>query len=345
MLNLCFLVQKTIVFMSLAWDRGETSNAKNARPWHGDFKTTVEYLESNMMVSPQVQRALRSRTPVVAMESTVVAHGLPYPENLKTALACERIVRVNGGVPATVGVVRGVLKIGVSKSELRYLAQGKRVVKTGPGNIAAVMHRHQWGATSVSTTLFAAHRAGITVLVTGGIGGIHLDASQTFDVSADLAALSHFRAIVVCSGIKAPLDVAATRQYLETHGIPVIGYRTPCLPNFYTRKSPCAVDMDAASIAQIAGFARTHWDLYPAGCIVVAVPIPRKYELPQRMVERAITEAYAALQRSDIAGRDVTPFLLTRISEETHGASVCANIALLRNNALVSTRIARALCT
>ncbi len=298
---------------------------------------------NKIIVAPEVSKALASHKPIVALESTVIAHGLPYPHNLETALECEKIVRDNGGIPATVGIVRGKLKIGLSKAELQYLARGREVSKTGPSNLAAVMLRQEWGATSVSTTLLAAHQVGIMVLVTGGIGGVHLNASQSFDISADLPALSRFRAIVVCSGVKAPLDVGATIQYLETHGIPVIGYRTAYLPNFYTRRSPYRVDLKASSVAEIARFARTHWDLHSSGCILVTVPVPRYGEVPQRVVDRAIAKARAALQQSNVTGRDVTPFLLARISDETHGASLRANIALLRNNALIGTRIARAL--
>lgn len=298
---------------------------------------------NKIIVAPEVNKALLSHKPVVALESTVIAYGLPYPHNLETALECEKIVRENRGVPATVGIVRGALKIGLSTDELHHLAKGKKLSKTGPSNIAAVMLRQEWGATSVSTTLLAAHRVGIMVLATGGIGGVHRNATQSLDISADLPALSHFRVIVVCSGVKAPLDVAATIQYLETHGIPVIGYRTACFPNFYTRTSPHRVDLKASSVEEIARFARSHWDLQASGCILVTVPVPRHSEVPQRLIHRAIGGAHAALQRSKVSGREVTPFLLARINDATHGASLRANIALLRNNALIATRIARAL--
>jgi pseudouridine-5'-phosphate glycosidase len=303
----------------------------------------VKPRRKNIIIGPEVHQALASHKAIVALESTVIAHGLPYPHNLETALECEKTVRANRGIPATVGIVRGALKIGLTEGELQHLARARRVSKTGPSNLAAVMLRQEWGATSVSTTLLAANKVGIKVLVTGGIGGVHLNAGRSFDISADLAALSRFQAIVVCSGVKAPLDVGATIQYLETHGIPVIGYRTAYLPNFYTRSSPYQVDLKAGSVAEIARFARNHWNLQSGGCILVTVPVPRHSEVLQRVIDRAIGKAHAALRRTKVSGREVTPFLLARINDETHGASLHANIALLRNNALIGTRIAKAL--
>ncbi len=294
-------------------------------------------------ISPAVEAALGKRQAVVALESTVIAHGLPSPHNLETAHACEDEVRRLGAQPATIGIVAGRAVIGLDGGQLRAIAERRDVAKVNLANLAFVIAEERWGATTVASSLHLAHAAGIRVFATGGIGGVHRGAGESFDISADLAALARYPMITVCAGAKAILDLPKTLELLETMGVPVVGYRTGELPAFYSRSSGLQLDLCCDEPAQIARVASTHWRMgFTSGLLVVA-PVPVEDEVPAYEIEDAINEALAAAARQGISGKAVTPFLLSRIAERTEGRTLRANIALLRNNARIAGEIACAL--
>lgn len=299
-------------------------------------------------VTSEVAEALRVGGSVVALESTVIAHGLPAPQNLETALACEAEVRGAGAVPATMAIVDGEPVIGLGEQRLRELAGRRDVVKVNPANLAATIARGRWGATTVAASLHLASLAGISVFATGGIGGVHRGAAGSFDISADLAALANYPLVTVCAGAKAILDLAATVEVLETLGVPVIGYGTDELPAFYSRSSGISLDCRADSPAEVAAIVAAHWGSEEHGVelktgVLVVVPPPAEDEVPADEISAVIESALAAAATRGVIGKAVTPFLLDFIARQTGGRSLQANIALLRNNARVAATIAREL--
>ena len=304
-------------------------------------------------------RPIASQSPSVALESTVISHGLPYPHNLRLALRLEEIVREGGATPATVGIIAGEIVVGLSAAQIEHLATAPNVRKVSRRDLPIVVARKLDGATTVATTAWAAHRAGIQVFATGGIGGVHrtelriakcgLRIADTgflsADVSADLPELAQTPIIVVCAGAKAILDLPATLEWLETHGVPVVGYGTDCFPAFYNRSSGLPVDVRADTPDEVAALFRAQRALgLPCG-MLVTVPVPEEYELPTEQMEAAIAQALGEAEAQEIKGKALTPFLLARISELTGEASLRANLALLENNARVGAEIAVALAS
>ncbi|MCC7449824.1 MAG: pseudouridine-5'-phosphate glycosidase [Anaerolineae bacterium] len=298
---------------------------------------------SAVHISPEVQAALASDAPVVALETTIVSHGMPYPTNLETALAVEQIVRDGGAIPATMGIIGGEIIVGLTEEQIRFFATSKQIVKATERDIPMVVAKKLHAATTAGASLTVAAAAGIPVFVTGGIGGVGPNAGQDFDISADLLAIEQYPVMTVCSGTKAFMDVAATLEYLETHRVPVVTYQSEYFPLFYTRSSGHKVDWAAQSADEIAAFfaAKLHLEMY--GGMLVGVPLSEAEELPADMTRAAINKALAAIKGQGITGKAVTPFLLSTIKDETGGRSLTANIALIKNNARVGTQIAVAL--
>jgi len=280
---------------------------------------------------------------VVALESTVIAHGLPSPHNVETARDCESEVRLSGALPATIGIVAGRAVVGLDDQQIQSIAKGPGVAKVNLANLSHVIAERGWGATTVAASLHVANLAGIKVFATGGVGGVHRGASDSFDVSADLMALARYPVITVCAGAKAILDLPKTMEVLETLGVPVIGYQTDELPAFYSRSSGLKLDLRADGARQIAKTVLTHWRMgFSTGALVVA-PVPAEDEVPASEIKDVIDEALEAAAREGVAGRGVTPFLLSRIAARTGGRALRANIALLKNNARIAGAIAVAL--
>jgi pseudouridine-5'-phosphate glycosidase len=290
---------------------------------------------------PDVAAALAGGRPVVALESTIVSHGMPWPRNVETALAVEAEVRAQGAVPATIAIVDGRLKAGLTHDQIERLGRGgPDVAKASRRDLALLVARGATGATTVAATMFIAALAGIRVFATGGIGGVHRGAPASFDVSADLLELARTPVAVVCAGAKAILDLPLTLEVLETHGVPVIGYGTDRLPAFYTRDSDCAVDLRLDEPGEIARVMQAQWDLGLPGGLVVANPIPQAHALPRDVVDRAIDQALAEARARGVAGKAVTPFLLARVNALTGGDSLASNIALVLNNARLAAQVA-----
>ena len=291
-------------------------------------------------VSPEVTQALAEGRPIVALETTVMTHGLPRPQNLELALDMETTVRRGGAVPATVAVVRGRPTIGVPGPELERLARAAGVLKVNRQNLGYCAAKGMDGGTTVSASVHLAHSAGIRIMATGGIGGVHR--GQTGDVSADLPELARTPVAVVCSGAKAILDLPRTLEWLETHGVPVIGYGTDEFPAFFSRSSGLRVDLRADGPADVAEILLAHWSLFPMCGVLLCVPCPEEQALPPEEVERAVSRALVSGEAGGVAGKDVTPFLLCELNEMTRGASLRANLALLLNNARVGAQVAQA---
>jgi pseudouridylate synthase len=294
-------------------------------------------------IAPAVEAAVSARQGVVALESTVIAHGLPSPHNVETARDCESEVRLSGALPATIGIVAGRAVVGLDDQQIQSIAKGPGVAKVNLANLAHVIAEKGWGATTVAASVHVANLAGIRVFATGGVGGVHRGASDSFDVSADLMALARYPVITVCAGAKAILDLPKTMEVLETLGVPVIGYQTDDLPAFYSRSSGLKLDLRADGARQIAKTVLTHWRMgFSTGALVVA-PVPAEDEVPANEIKDVIDEALEAAAREGVAGRGVTPFLLSRIAAKTGGRALRANIALLKNNAKIAGAIAIAL--
>ena len=295
-------------------------------------------------LSREVEGALAAGRAVVALESTVVAHGLPRPQNLDTALRLEEIVRDAGAVPATIAVIRGTVRVGLDRAALEHVANHQPIHKLSTRDLPVAVARRLDGATTVATTAYLAALAGLSVFATGGIGGVHRGPLP--DVSADLPELARTRlAAVVCSGAKVVLDLPATREWLETHGVTVVGYGCDELPAFYTRASGLPVDARADTPAEVAALARALRALDLAGALLVAVPVPAEAEVPRQVVEDALASALDEAARTQVAGRELTPFLLKRLADESRGATLRANVALLEQNARVAAEIAVALAS
>lgn len=296
-------------------------------------------------ISPEVQQALAEGKPVVALESTIISHGMPYPKNVETALLVEKTIRDNGAVPATIAIIGGRLKAGLSPEEIEYLGKsGRKVAKVSRRDLAAIVARDADGATTVTTTMIIAHMAGIRVFATGGIGGVHRGAETTMDISADLEELANTPVMVVCAGAKSILDLGLTLEYLETKGVPVIGYGTDELPAFYTRRSGFGVDYRVDTPAQLAAMFKAQQELGMKGGMLVTNPIPEQYAMDKEVIDAAIDQAVRESREKGIHGKETTPFLLARVVELTGGDSLESNIQLVLNNAVVASRTASELC-
>lgn len=290
--------------------------------------------------SPAVRSALDARAPVVALESTVIAHGLPRPQNLETARRLEQIVTEAGATPATIAILEGQLYVGLGGDQIQRIAESNNIKKISMRDLPVATARGFDGATTVATTSWIAHRAGVQVFVTGGIGGVHR--GPLADVSADLPELARTPLIVVCSGAKIVLDLPATREWLETHGITVVGFQVDEMPAFYSRKSGLPVDARADSVSEVARIFKAQRDLGIETALLVTVPVPAEFEVPAALLAKILDESLAAAERAQVGGRELTPFLLSRMAEQSEGATLKANIALLENNARVAAEIARA---
>ena len=292
-------------------------------------------------ISPEVKAALDEGRPVVALESTIISHGMPYPKNVETALLVEQTIRDNGAVPATIAVIGGRLKAGLSHEEIEYLGKtGRGVAKASRRDLPALVARGADGATTVTTTMIIAHMAGINVFATGGIGGVHRGAEVTMDISADLEELAQTPVMVVCAGAKSILDLGLTLEYLETKGVPVIGYGTDELPAFYTRKSGFGVDYRVDSPEELAAMSRAQRELNYKGGMLVTNPIPEQYAMDKEVIDKAIEQALAEAKEQHVHGKETTPFLLARVVELTGGDSLESNIKLVLNNATVAATTA-----
>ncbi len=291
----------------------------------------------------EVQEAINDGKPLVALESTIISHGMPYPQNAHAAKDVEGAVRLTGAIPATVAIIEGRVKIGLSQGELEFLAREKNIIKASRGDIPVVMTKKLNASTTVSATMVFAEMAGIRVFATGGIGGVHRGGERNFDISADLQELAHTNVAVVCAGAKAILDLALTLEYLETHGVPVLGYKTDDFPGFYSRESGHKVNYRVDSFEEIAKIVNTKWLMKLRGGVVICAPIPPKHALPREVIEEKIEKALQEAHLKNMKGKELTPFLLSKISELSDGQSLKANIALIKNNAEIAGRIATAM--
>ena len=296
-------------------------------------------------VNPEVAAAVAEGRPVVALESTIISHGMPYPQNVETALNVERIIRENGAVPATIAIIGGRLKAGLTAEEIEYFGKkGQAIHKASRRDLAVLCARGEDGATTVTTTMIIAHMAGIRIFATGGIGGVHRGAETTMDISADLEELSQTPVMVVCAGAKSILDLGLTLEYLETKGVPVIGYGTEELPAFYTRQSGFGVDYRIDTPEELAGAFKASQDMGLKGGMLVTNPIPEEYSMSPEVINAAIDQAIAECKAKGIHGKETTPFLLARVAEITGGDSLASNIRLVYNNAKVAAQTAAAYC-
>ena len=298
-------------------------------------------LKNYLEVSEEVKHALKNNIPVVALESTIISHGMPYPQNVETALKVESIVRENGCVPATTAIINGKLKAGLTKDEIELLGkEGLKVSKVSRRDIPYIVANKLNGASTVATTMIIASLAGIKIFATGGIGGVHRGAETTMDISADLQELANTNVAVVCAGAKSILDLGLTLEYLETNGVPVLGNQTKELPAFYTRKSGFELDYAINSPAEFANVLKSKWDLGLNGGVVIANPIPEEYSMDYDVISKAINEAVEEAEKLGIHGKQSTPFLLDKIQKITAGKSLEANIQLVFNNVRLATQIA-----
>ena len=296
-------------------------------------------------IKPEVAEALAAGKPVVALESTIISHGMPYPQNVETALAVEQIIRDNGAVPATIAVIGGRLKAGLTAEEIEYFGKkGMAITKASRRDLSVICARGMDGATTVTTTMIIAHMAGIKIFATGGIGGVHRGAETTMDISADLEELGQTPVMVVCAGAKSILDLGLTLEYLETKGVPVIGYGTEELPAFYTRQSGFGVDYRVDTPEELARIFKASHDMGLKSGMLVTNPIPEEYAMPKETIDAAIAQAIAECNEKGIKGKETTPFLLARVAELTGGDSLSSNIRLVFNNAKVAALTAVEFC-
>ncbi|MBU5675132.1 pseudouridine-5'-phosphate glycosidase [Alkaliphilus sp. MSJ-5] len=297
-------------------------------------------LDKYLDIKPEVLEAIKEGRAVVALESTIICHGMPYPRNVETALNVEKIIRENGAIPATVAILNGKIKVGLTEDEIEYLGKTKNVVKTSRRDIPFVVSKKLDGATTVASTMIIAELAGIKVFATGGIGGVHRGAQETFDISADLQEFAHTNVAVVCAGAKSILDIGLTVEYLETQGVPVVGFKTEELPAFYTRRSGYKVDYRVDSAEELAAALKAKWDLGLNGGMVVANPILEQYEMDYDIITNAINDAVKEAEAKGIKGKESTPFLLAKVKEITGGDSLESNIQLVYNNAMLGAQLA-----
>ena len=298
--------------------------------------------EDRMNYSKEVRDALTDGKPLVALESTIMTHGMPFPQNFETAFSVESIIREESVVPATIAILKGRIKIGMEHEELKELAKDSKAIKVSRRDLASALVRQQNGGTTVSGTMICAHKAGIRVFVTGGIGGVHRDFEQTLDVSADLEELSRTPVAVVCAGVKSILDIPRTLEYLETKGVPVIGFGCDEFPAFYTPFSGIKAPLRMNLPEETARCMKTHWDLGLGGGLLIANPLFEEKALDPDLLQQVVEESLKSAEDQKISGKDITPFVLEQIVQKTGGASLEANIALIQNNARVGAGIARA---
>lgn len=302
-------------------------------------------LNHYLKISPEVSEALSTRKPIVALESTIIAHGMPYPQNVETALAVENIVRKNGAIPATIAIMDGKLCAGLSEKEIRKLGKlGQKVVKVSRRDIPFIVAKKITGATTVASTMIIAEMANIPIFATGGIGGVHRGAASSMDVSADLQELANTNVAVVSAGAKAILDLKLTLEYLETFGVPVVGFKTDEFPAFYSRKSGLGVDYRVDNVTELAEALFTKWQLGLRGGVLIANPILKKYQMKFSAINKAVEDAIQLAEKKGIQGKEITPFLLSKIVKLTKGKSLEANIQLVYNNAKLAAKLAVALC-
>lgn len=302
-------------------------------------------LNQYVVVSKEVEAALANNQPVVALESTIISHGMPYPQNVETALNVEQVIRDNGAIPATIAIIGGVLKVGLSTEEIEYLGKkGLDVIKCSRRDLPIVVAKGLDGATTVATTMIIAKMAGVKVFATGGVGGVHRGASESFDISADLMELAQTEVTVVCAGVKSILDIGLTLEYLETQGVTVLGYGTDHLPAFYLRDSGFGVDARVDSGKEVADMMKAKWNMNLRGGFIIGNPVPEAFEEDRDQITAAIEQALKELEEKGIKGKDSTPFLLARVKDLTGGDSLETNIQLVYNNAKVAAEIAVAYC-
>ena len=297
-------------------------------------------LSDYLDIHPDVENAIKNNEPVVALESTIISHGMPYPKNVETALMVEETVRSNKAVPATIAIINGKLKVGLTNDEIEYLATNEEVKKVSRRDLPITVAQKLSGSTTVASTMIIASLAKIAIFATGGIGGVHKGAENTMDISADLEELANTNVCVVCAGAKAILDLGLTLEYLETKGVPVIGYKTSELPAFYSSESGFDVDYKIDSAQEIAEILRTKWDLSLDGGVLVTNPIPVAFELETGVMNDAINQAIIEADNNKISGKKITPYLLSKVNEITQGKSLEANIKLIQNNADLAAKIA-----
>ena len=291
-------------------------------------------------IHPDVEKAIKNKEPVVALESTIISHGMPYPKNVETALMVEDTVRSNKAVPATIAIINGRLKVGLTNEEIEFLATNEEVKKVSRRDLPITVAQKLSGSTTVASTMIIASLAKIAVFATGGIGGVHRGAENTLDISADLEELANTNVCVVCAGAKAILDIGLTLEYLETKGVPVIGYKTSELPAFYSSESGFDVDYKIDSALEIAEILKGKWSLSIDGGVLVTNPIPVAFELESSIMNEAINEAINEANNENISGKEITPYLLSKVNELTEGKSLDANIKLIQNNANLASKIA-----
>jgi pseudouridylate synthase len=296
-----------------------------------------------LLYSPEVAAARAAGKPIVALESTIISHGMPYPQNVETAREVEQVIRDAGAVPATIAIINGRICIGLSEQQLELLGASKDAMKVSRRDLPFVLAQGKLGATTVAATMICAALAGIPVFVTGGIGGVHRGAATSFDISADLQELAQTSVAVVCAGVKSILDIGLTLEYLETHGVPVVSVGQPGFPAFFTRESGFKADFQIDSPAAQASFIRTKWDLGLKGGVVLANPVPQEAAMPEAEIAAIIEQALAEASAQGVTGKAITPFLLDRIKQLTGGRSLATNIALVKNNALAGAHLAVAL--
>lgn len=300
-------------------------------------------LEKYLIINPEVEQAIKENIPVVALESTIISHGMPYPKNLETALQCEKIIRDTGAIPATIAIIDGKMVVGLTKKEIERIAkEGSKVIKTSRRDLPIVISSHALGATTVSTTMYIASLAGIHFFATGGIGGVHRGVNETMDISADLEELARTNVCVVCAGAKAILDLPRTMEYLETKGVPVIGYQTNYLPAFYTRTSNCKLNYRMDKPIEIGEMLKVKWSIGLNGGVLVTNPISEKDSLDEQIMNEAIDKAIEQMNKLGITGKETTPYLLKTIVELTNGKSLESNISLVYNNCKLASLIAMA---
>jgi pseudouridine-5'-phosphate glycosidase len=300
-------------------------------------------MQSFLLFSPEVAAAREAGKPIVALESTIISHGMPYPQNVQTAREVEQVIRDAGAVPATIAIIDGRICVGLSSEQLELLGSSPSAMKVSRRDLPYVLAQGKLGATTVAATMICAHLAGIDVFVTGGIGGVHRGAETSFDISADLQELAHTSVAVVCAGVKSILDIGLTLEYLETHGVPVVSVGQPGFPAFFTRESGFKADFQLDTAQEQADFIRTKWRLGLAGGVVVSNPVPLDAAMPKDEIDRITEQALAEAGAQGVSGKAVTPFLLDRIKQLTGGRSLATNIALVKHNAQVGARLAVAL--
>jgi pseudouridine-5'-phosphate glycosidase len=297
-------------------------------------------MKQYISLSEEVRAAKENGKPIVALESTIISHGMPYPQNVQTAREVEQIIRDHGAVPATIAILDGKIKIGLSDEELELFGKSSDVAKASRRDIAYLLATKKKGATTVAATMICAELAGIHIFVTGGIGGVHRGAETTMDISADLEELAQTNVAVICAGAKSILDLGLTLEYLETKGVPVMGYQTDVLPAFYTRSSNFAVNFRVDDVETIATTLKTKWDLNLKGGALITNPIPEEHAMDEKTITAVIESALKEANEQHISGKDVTPFLLAKVKELTGGKSLESNIALVKNNAVLGAKLA-----